>query len=62
MGNWLRMRFSHRISNTRHITRFFLPWQLFIGTGILIIAICTLVSLISINRIFNIQLWTMFKQ
>lgn len=41
---------------------FFLPWQLFLTTGILMISICIISSLISINRIANIQLWTMFKQ
>ncbi len=40
---------------------FFLPWQLFIGSGLLILTICIVSSLISIQRIFNIQLWTMFK-
>ncbi len=41
---------------------FFLPWQLFIGTGLLMWVICIVSSLISITRIFNIQLGTMFKQ
>jgi putative ABC transport system permease protein len=41
---------------------FFLPWQLFVGTGFLMYIICIASSLISIRRIFNIQLWTMFKQ
>jgi putative ABC transport system permease protein len=41
---------------------FYLPWQLFIGTGILMFLISMISSLISINRIFNIQLWTLFKQ
>lgn len=48
---------------TRHTQlAFFLPWELFLGTGLLMITICMIASLISINRIFNIQLWTMFKQ
>lgn len=41
---------------------FFLPWQLFVSTGLLMITICILASIISIKRIFNIELWTMFKQ
>jgi len=41
---------------------FHLSWQLFIGTLILMISICIVSSIISINRIFNIQLWSLFKQ
>jgi putative ABC transport system permease protein len=41
---------------------FYLPWSLFLGTGFLMFVICIGSSLISINRIFNIQLWTMFKR
>lgn len=41
---------------------FYLPWQLFVGTGLLMWVICIISSLISIRRIFNIQLGTMFKQ
>lgn len=41
---------------------FFLPWQLFLGCGFLMWVICIVSSLVSISRIFNIQLGTMFKQ
>lgn len=41
---------------------FYLPWQLLIGSGILMWLICIVSSLISIRRIFNVQLWTMFKR
>lgn len=41
---------------------FYLPWWLFIGCGILMWFICILASLISISRIFNIQLGSMFTQ
>ena len=41
---------------------FYMPWSLFLGTGILMVIICIGSSLISIQRIFNIQLGTMFKQ
>lgn len=40
---------------------YLLTWQLFLGTGITILAICTVALLISIARIFKIELWTMFK-
>lgn len=41
---------------------FFLPWWLFLGSGLLMWSICITSSLISISRIFNIELSTMFKQ
>lgn len=48
---------------TRHTQlAFLLPWQLFLGTGLLMWIICIISSLVSIGRIFNIQLGTMFKQ
>ncbi|HLE76530.1 MAG TPA: ABC transporter permease [Candidatus Babeliales bacterium] len=40
---------------------FYMPWALFLGSGILIFTTCVVFSLISINRIFKIQLGTMFK-
>jgi putative ABC transport system permease protein len=40
---------------------FYLPWQLFLGTGFLMWIICIISSLISINRIFNIQLSSLVK-
>ncbi len=36
-------------------------WTVFLGTGIIIFIICIVALLISIRRIFNIELWTMFK-
>ncbi len=41
---------------------FFMPWQLCIGTGALMLIICIASSLISISRIYNIQLSSMFKR
>ncbi len=41
---------------------FFLPWWLFLGTGFLMFLICIISSLISIARIFNIELWILFKR
>lgn len=41
---------------------FYLPWQLFVGSALLMWLICIVSSLISIRRIFNVQLWTMFKR
>lgn len=41
---------------------FFLPWQLFVSVGILMVVICIGASLISIARIYTIELNTMFKQ
>ncbi len=41
---------------------FYLPWQLFIGTGIIMLLICIMASLISISRIYNIQLSSLFRQ
>ncbi len=41
---------------------FFLPWWLLFGTGLLMVCICIISSLISIARIFNIQLWVIFKR
>ncbi|BDC34155.1 ABC transporter permease [Candidatus Dependentiae bacterium Noda2021] len=40
---------------------FYLPWQIWLGTGLLILIICAGASLINIRRIYNIQLSTMFK-
>ena len=40
---------------------FLLSWELFLGTAITILSICTIALLISISKIFNIELWTMFK-
>lgn len=40
---------------------YLLTWQLFLGTGIAILIICIIALLISIGKIFKIQLWTMFK-
>lgn len=41
---------------------FHLPWELFIGTGLIMMCICFVASLISIRRIFNIELGIIFKQ
>lgn len=41
---------------------FHLPWELFIGTGVVIMLICVMASLISIRRIFNIELGALFRQ
>lgn len=40
---------------------FYLTWQVFLGTGAIIFLICICALLISIRRIFKIELWTMFK-
>lgn len=40
---------------------FYLPWSLFFGVGLVIFLICILSLLISIRRIFKIELWMMFK-
>lgn len=41
---------------------FYMPWSLFLGTGVLMMCICIGSCLISISRIFNIQLGTMFTR
>jgi len=41
---------------------FYQPWWLFFGSGLLMWVICIISSIISINRIFNIELSSMFKQ
>jgi putative ABC transport system permease protein len=41
---------------------FFLPWQLFLGTGALMLLICFLASLIGIQKIYNIDLATILKR
>ena len=38
-----------------------LTWEVFFGTGAIILAICIVALLLSTARIFKIQLWTMFK-
>lgn len=40
---------------------FHYPWQLFIGTGLLMISICIVVALMSIRRIYKVQLASVFK-
>jgi putative ABC transport system permease protein len=40
---------------------FYLPWQLFIATGIAMLSICMAVSLLCIRRIYNIELGILFK-
>ncbi len=40
---------------------FHLTWEVFFGVGIIIFIICIVALLISIARIFKIELWTMFK-
>lgn len=40
---------------------YLLTWDLFLGTGIAIFIICTFALLISVGKIFKIELWTMFK-
>jgi putative ABC transport system permease protein len=48
---------------TRHSElSFFLAWQLFIGTGIIISLIALLAGLISIRRIFTMELGMIFQQ
>lgn len=48
---------------TRHTTlSFYLSWQLFLGTGIIIFFICFMASIISIAKIYRIELATIFKQ
>lgn len=41
---------------------FYQPWWLFLGSGLIMWIICIISSLIAINRIFNIELSSMFKQ
>lgn len=41
---------------------FVLPWWLLAGTGLLMLCICIISALISISRIFSIDLWTLFKR
>lgn len=41
---------------------FHLPWQLFIGCGLIIFFICAASALMNIRRIFNIDLAMVFKQ
>ena len=41
---------------------FHYPWQLFIGTGLLMVGICISASLVSIRRIYGIELASVFKQ
>lgn len=41
---------------------FYLPWQLFLGTGAAMVLICILASLVSIRRIYNVELGVIFKQ
>lgn len=40
---------------------FYLPWQIWLGTGVLILLICSIASLINVKRIYQIQLSSMFK-
>jgi putative ABC transport system permease protein len=40
---------------------FFLPWQLLVGSCVLVLIICVVSSFISIRRIFGIELSQMFK-
>jgi hypothetical protein len=40
---------------------FYLSWQLFVGTAIVIFSICIVALLVSIARIFKIELGAMFK-
>jgi putative ABC transport system permease protein len=40
---------------------FYMPWELFLGAGIIIIFICTLSSLLNVSRIYQIQLGDIFK-
>lgn len=41
---------------------FYLPWQLFLGTGILMVVICIGAAFLSITRIFYLDLSMMFRQ
>ncbi len=41
---------------------FHLPWQLFVATGILMVAICIGSALISMRRIYGLELATVFKR
>ncbi len=41
---------------------FHLPWQVFIGTGLIIFFICAIAALINIRRIFKVDLAVVFKQ
>lgn len=40
---------------------FLLTWKLFLGTACIILLICLLALIISVSKIFKIELWTMFK-
>ncbi len=41
---------------------FYLPWQLLVLTGVLMAAICAMAALISIRRIYALELATIFKR
>jgi putative ABC transport system permease protein len=41
---------------------FFLPWQLLLITGALMAVMCSLAALISIRRIYTLELATLFKR
>lgn len=41
---------------------FYMPWQLFLGTGLIILLVCIAASLVSVVRIYNLDLGTIFKQ
>lgn len=41
---------------------FNLPWQLFLGTAVVMFVICMMAALISITKIYSIELGTLFKQ
>lgn len=41
---------------------FHLPWQVFIGTGLIIFFICAIAAFINIRRIFKVDLAMVFKQ
>jgi putative ABC transport system permease protein len=41
---------------------FHLPWQLFIGCGLIIFSICAAAAFMNIRRIFNVDLAMVFKQ
>lgn len=41
---------------------FHLPWQLFVGTALAMFFICMLAALISITKIYSIELATLFRQ
>lgn len=40
---------------------FHLPWQLFVGTAVVMFVICMMAALISITKIYSIELGTLFK-